>query len=115
MPVLAAFHLGPVLLVFVWAVLVVMSFWAWKHGKTAASLMTFVGAVLLVFSSFCEGFDISGTDSAWVFIPFLGGILVVTGYYLTVKPIVDQRVRDLQAKRLASAEAGAPPRPPSGL
>ena len=106
MTCLAEFELGLVLTFFVWAVLVVMSFWIWKASRSATSLLTVLGALFLSMAAFLQGFGIRFTDSHWL--PMVGSVLVVLGYYLTVKPIVDGHIRDIQAKRRAAAASGPP-------
>ena len=108
---LLALAFTPLLSFLAWGALCVMSTWAWRRGKTAASLLTLIGALLLAVDSFFDGFGILFNDAHWI--PLVGSILVAVGYYLTVKPIVDAKIREIKAKRQAMAPPGSVMRPPS--
>ena len=104
--ILAVLVLSHLLALFVWISLAVMSFWIWKSAKAAASLLTMVGAAFLAVVAFCLGFGI-GEDL--MILGAIGPALVVLGYYLTVKPTIDARVRELSAKAQERAAAGGSP------
>jgi hypothetical protein len=89
-----------------------MTFWVWKGTKATSTLLTMIGGALLALSGFLRGFGIS-YDLDWPLAA--GAVLVVLGYYYTVKPIVDARVRELRekAKSATSSGSGTPSHPPS--
>jgi hypothetical protein len=83
----------------IWGAMAAMAFWVWKSAKGNAPLMTLIGAACLALVGLLP---ILGVYDVMIF-ALAGSILVVAGYYLTVKPIVDKRIADLKASKAPPA------------
>jgi hypothetical protein len=94
----------------VWAAMGVMVFWMWQTAKTAMNWLLLVGVALTALFAILAGVGIWFEGMGWVSV--LGAVLVTLGYYVSVKPVVDDRLRRMQAKHQETVDAaptGAPP------
>ena len=100
----------------IWLALAAMAFWVWSGTKSKASLMTLIGAGILGLFGL---FGLFGILWELYWLGLVGAALLAFGYYLTVKPIVDQHVNELKAKAKAATSKGSstsstpPPSSPS--
>ena len=105
-PVLA-FMFEPFLVFLVWLVMLVMNLWMFQKTKAQGNLLMTIGAGALSLSALLIAFESWGKfQSFWL--PFLGAILLVVGFYLTAKPVVDVHIEALKKKiQEATAEKKA--------
>ena len=99
-PILAAFRFGSLLVFVVWAVMLVMNLWMFQKTKAQGNLLMTIGAGGLglgtLYATFASWDSVSEFMMFWV--PFFGAILLVLGFYLTAKPVVDVHVQALKKK-----------------
>jgi hypothetical protein len=93
MSILALFTFGGLVMVLVWGALAAMSFWIWSATKAKASLLTMIGALCLVVPPLLFLLGVYSLDPELLLVA--GSVLVVFGYYLTVKPTVDAKVKGM--------------------
>ncbi len=99
-PVLA-FVFESFLVFLIWAVMLVMNLWMFQKTKSQGNLFMTIGAgclglgaLLLAFSSL-ESLP-GKFEMFWL--PFIGAILLVVGFYMTAKPVVDVHIETLKKK-----------------
>ena len=99
-PILA-FQFELFLTFLVWAVMLVLNLWMWQKTKANGNLLMLVGAGCLGLASMLLSFGTAG-EFLHTWLPLIGAVLVVTGFYYTAKPIVDVHIQALK-KKLADA------------
>ena len=95
-PVLA-FVFKPFLIFLVWAVMLVMSLWMFQKTKSQGNLLMTIGAGCLGLSSLLWAFESFG-EFQFFWLPFIGAILLVVGFYMTAKPVIDVHIAALKKK-----------------
>jgi len=99
-PILAAFHFEPFLVFLVWAVMLVMNLWMFQKTKSQGNLLMTIGAGCLALGSLLWTFksfqSIGSFELFWL--PLIGAILLVIGFYITAKPVVDGQIEALTKK-----------------
>ena len=105
-PVLAAFRFEPFLVFLVWAIMLVMNLWMFQKTKSKGNLFMTIGAGCLGLGALLYTFLSyeSLGKFAMFWLPFFGAILLVVGFYITAKPIVDVHIEALK-KKLQEATA----------
>ena len=100
-PVLA-FVFESFLVFLVWAVMLVMNLWMFQKTKGRGNLLMLIGAGCLSLSAFIISIAKiadPGTASFILFwLPLIGAILLVLGFYMTAKPVVDAQIEALKKK-----------------
>jgi len=91
----------PFLIFLVWAVMLVMSLWMFQKTKSQGNLLMTIGAgclglsaLLVAFESYGQGFG--SFQLFWL--PFIGAILLVVGFYMTAKAVIDVHIAALKKK-----------------
>ena len=106
-PILA-FVFKPFLVFLVWAVMLVMNLWMFQKTKGKGNMLMMVGAGCLALAAFImsvASFETEGSVRFVMFwLPFIGAVLVVAGFYLTAKPVIDVHI-DALKKKLKEATA----------
>ena len=99
-PILAAFKFEPFLVFLIWAVMLVMNLWMFQKTKSKGNLFMMIGAgciglgaLIVTFSSWES---LGKFEMFWL--PFFGAILLVAGFYMTAKPVVDVHIEALKKK-----------------
>ena len=95
-PILA-FYFEPFLLFLVWAVMLVMNLWMFQKTKGRGNLLMTIGAGCLGLSALLYAFESFGKFQMF-WLPFIGAIVLVFGFYVTSKPIVDAHLEALKKK-----------------
>ena len=100
-PVLA-FAFPSFLVFLVWGVMLLMNLWMFQKTKGRGNLFMLIGAGCLATSalilSFAKFAD-PGTAEFFLFwLPLIGSILLVLGFYMTAKPVVDVHIEALKKK-----------------
>ena len=99
-PILAAFRFGSLLVFVIWGVMLVMNLWMFQKTKANGNLLMTIGAGCLglsaLFMTFASWESMSEFMMFWL--PFFGAILLVLGFYLTAKPVVDVQIEALKKK-----------------
>lgn len=87
-----------ILMLLLWGVLLVLNLWVWQKGKGKGNLVMLVGAgimmlawLLLLTSEFPSTFV-----AMWL--PLIGMIAFVGGFYLSVQPMVQAHIDALKKK-----------------
>ncbi len=96
------------LIFLVWAVMLVMNLWMFQKTKGKGNLFMLIGAgclalpaLLLSLSHFAD----PGAARFFVlWLPLIGAVFIVLGFYLTAKPVVDAQIEALK-KRIQDAKA----------
>lgn len=101
--VLAAFHFEPFLVFLVWGVMLVMNLWMFQKTKGRGNMLMLVGAGCLALSALLASFETISTFVLF-WLPLIGAILLVIGFYLTAKPVIDTHI-DALKKKLKEATA----------
>ena len=94
---IAAFFWGPFFAGLAFIALAVLALWVWQKNKNNANLLTLIGAAALGLGSFCVGVGIRLGDFYSILLAG-GAIVLLIGYYLTVKPMVAEQMASLKAK-----------------
>ena len=106
-PVLA-FVFESFLVFLVWAVMLVMNLWMFQKTKGRGNLLMLIGAGCLSLSaliiSFAKIADPGTANFILFWLPLIGAILLVLGFYMTAKPVVDAEIAALK-KKLSDATA----------
>ncbi len=105
MLIVAYFSVAGFVSLLVWIGLAAMAFWVWSGTKAKSTLMTMIGAALLALFSFVVAFGIFSFDAIWFYM--IGAGVVAAGYYYTVKPVVDARVKELKEKASKMTSSGS--------
>lgn len=96
-PTLAAFAFEPFLVCLVWIVMLVFNLWMFQKTKGQGNLIMLVGAGILALVYLLWAFaSVSTFTLFWM--PLIGTIVLVFGFYKTAKPIVDQEIGALKTK-----------------
>jgi hypothetical protein len=96
MPILA-FHLETLLILLAWVSVAVLAVWVWQKSKSGGNLLFMLGAAaiaLVYFFTLIESY--SEFIHRWM--PLIGAVLILLGYYATVRPIVAERIAAMKAK-----------------
>ncbi len=114
-----AFVFEPFLLFLVWGVLLLFNLWLWQKTKGQGNLVMMVGAGVLALAALLFAFE-SVSRFVWFWLPFIGAVILVIGFYLTSKTIVDAhltglktKLHDITAEKKAPPSSGPTP-PPAG-
>ena len=90
------------LIFLVWAVLVVMNLWMFQKTKGKGNLFMLIGAgclalpaLLLSISHFA---DPGAARFFGLWLPLIGAVLIVLGFYMTAKPVIDVHIEALKKK-----------------
>ena len=109
-PVLA-FFFEPFLVFLVWAVMLVMNLWMFQKTKSNGNLLMTIGAGCLGLSQLLISFESYGKFQAF-WLPLIGAVVLVVGFYMTAKPVVDahldvlrKKLHEATEKKAAEAEA----------
>lgn len=106
-PVLA-FVFESFLIFLIWGVMLVMNLWMFQKTKGRGNLLMLIGAGCLALSALLYSiatFADPGTAKFVMFwLPLIGAVLVVLGFYMTAKPVVDVHIEALK-KKLSEATA----------
>src|SRR5437762_12223180 len=97
--VLADMSLSLLVAGLVWVSLAVMVFWIWESARVAMNWLLLFGVGLTATYVLLAGLGVSFEGMGWLSV--LGAVLVTVGYYLSVKPLIDLRLREIQMKRRA--------------
>lgn len=95
---LADIHFPTIILFLVWLAMAGMSFWVWTGTKGTPPLLTLIGSGIFALQAFLLGFGIT-YEFASIWLTLAASVLIVLGYYFTVKPVVDKHLHDLRAKK----------------
>ena len=100
-PVLA-FQFELFLIFLIWGVMLVMNLWMFQKTKGKGNMLMMVGAGCLALSAlilrFAKIAD-PGTEKFLLFwLPFIGAVLLVVGFYFTAKPVIDVHIEALKKK-----------------
>lgn len=111
MPIpIVAFFFEELLLALVWGALLLLTIWVWQKTKAQGNLLMMIGAAVLTLAAVLFAFTGSetipgfGTIKAFpgsfvmFWMPFIGAILLLVGYYFTVKAMVDSHIEALKKK-----------------
>ena len=100
-PVLA-FIFEPFLVFLVWGVMLVMNLWMFQKTKGKGNLFMMIGAGCLSLSALIFSFATIADEGTAKFVmfwlPLIGAVLLVLGFYTTVKPVVDVHIEALKKK-----------------
>ena len=105
-----AFLFKPFLVFLVWAVMCVMNLWMFQKTKSKGNLFMTIGAGCLALSLLLFAFESYG-EFQMFWLPFIGAILLVFGFYMTAKPVVDAHLEAITKKlhEATSEKKGAEP------
>jgi hypothetical protein len=101
MTILAAINFPTLLFGLAWGVMVVLNLWLWQKSKAQGNLLMLIGAALLAFMGILGGFGASLGLFVYEWFPVIGTILIVAGFYMTVKALVAANIAGLKAKAQA--------------
>ena len=108
---IVAFYFGELLLALVWGALLVLNLWIFQKTKARGNLLMIVGAALLALSGLLWAF--TGSEVAElpgvtirqypdpfvaIWLPLAGAVLLLIGFYFTVKPMVETHIEALKKK-----------------
>lgn len=100
-PVLA-FVFESFLVFLIWAVMLLMNLWMFQKTKARGNLLMLIGAGCLSVSaliiSIAKIADPGTAGFLLYWLPLIGAILVVLGFYMTAKPVVDDQIAALKKK-----------------
>jgi hypothetical protein len=112
-----AFVFESFLVFLVWGVMLVMNLWMFQKTKGQGNLFMMIGAGCLAVSSFIISFATIADPGTAKFIlfwlPLIGSILLVFGFYKTAKPVVDAEIQALRSK-IGGTGAEKEAEPPAG-
>jgi hypothetical protein len=111
---LALFTFELFLLGLVWAVMVLLNVWLYQKSKAQGNLLMLIGAGLLAFVSLLSGFGANLGMFVWGWFPIFGAVLVVAGFYLTVKTLVAANIAALKEKAQHAMHKGGEGGKPGG-
>jgi len=96
------------LMFLVWGVLFLMNLWMFQKTKGKGNMLMMVGAGCLALSSLISSFasvaDPGTAKFLFFWLPFIGAIVLVVGFYFTAKPVIDVHL-DALKKKLKDATA----------
>lgn len=109
MPIpIVAFVFESFLVFLIWAVMLVMNLWMFQKTKGRGNLFMLIGAGCLSLSalilSLAKFADPGALTFVMFWLPLIGAILLVLGFYMTAKPVVDVHIEALK-KKLKEATA----------
>lgn len=84
----------------------VLALWVWQKNKSNANLLTLIGAGALGLMYLCFSLKINLGDFFQILLAG-GSVVLLIGYYLTVKPMVAEQMASLKSKMESLKDATA--------
>ncbi len=92
------FFFESLLVCLVWVGMVVLNVWLWQKSKAQGNLLMLIGAALYAFVYLMGAFAVEVGRFVYFWFPLFGAILLVWGFYLTVKVLVAANIAALRTK-----------------
>jgi hypothetical protein len=108
-------HIVLGLLMFVlWGAFATLNYWVWSKAKANGNLLMLIGSGLMALESLLGVFGVYLFVGAGGWVMIIEVALIVIGFYLSVKPMVEAQLHALTAKAQGVFQGAKKPDAPSG-
>lgn len=87
-----------VVMLLAWIVLAVLNFWVFQKGKHQGNLLMLIGAAVMVFYFFVALITTGASAFLAYWVPMIGMIVFVLGFFLSVQPMVQAQIDAIRKK-----------------
>ena len=94
----------PIMMLLAWGALFVLNMWVWQKSKAQGNLIMMVGSAVLMLAWLLMLTSEVPSTFIYAWLPILGTLAFVAGFFLSVRPMVQVHIEALK-KKLQEATA----------
>ncbi len=98
MTIIGAFVFEALLMALVWLAFGLLNFWIWSKAKNNAQLLMMIGGAAIGLAYLILTFSNMPDKFVSFYLPLIGAIVILVGYYMSVQSQVAEQMAGVKAK-----------------